>query len=77
MQGIALECVKLAARDVGMTVHEVSTSWLDLPSEAQCYICNALTDIRPVTSVGERNFQRDLRFENVLKTAYESIVCKA
>ena len=63
LQGVALECVKLAACDLGMKVHEVSTSWLDLPSEAQCYVCNALRGIRSVTSVGERNFQRDLSFE--------------
>lgn len=77
LQGIALECVKQAACILGLQVQEVSVPWSDLPKEAHCFTCNALTDLRSVTCIGERLFQKDLYFEEALKTAYETVVCKA
>ena len=41
----------------------------ELPLTAHLYICNALTHIRPILSVGSLNFDRHDRYEEILRRA--------
>lgn len=62
---VLLEHLPLPCNGVKATLDKISSS-------SNLYVCNALTWVRPVLSVGERQFSRDEEYESMLQTAMKN-----
>lgn len=45
----------------------IKIAFEEFPSSANVYICNSLTHIRPITSIGKRTFERNIQMEKKMQ----------
>lgn len=76
LQGINLQLVMIAAKNLGMSIISSKMSLKDLPGNAQFYICNSLKGIKPVTEVNGKYFERDLDWELQLQQELERLIAE-
>lgn len=69
-QGITLQRVLQAGKQMGMQVIPVKEKLRDISEEAQFYLCNSLRGVVPVVSIDERICLRDLEFEYRLNRVF-------
>lgn len=58
-------------RHLPIPFHEIKAKLDQIPATASVYLCNCLTHIRPVVSIGSRLFQRNAERETLLQRATE------
>jgi len=73
LPGIALTTALGAAESLEMNVKEIEWRVKDIPKNANVFICNALTGIRPVCSIDGCSFSLDHPLSNALSREYQQL----
>lgn len=73
LYGISLEYLVKAMEALHFHAYSVHAHLEDIPDHAQVYLINSMYDIRAVTAIDERSFQRDLAFESTMLEAYRQM----